>query len=134
MLQSIEPQGNRLAAIGQTGGFVFGASIAIVTFDDIGFHDNQCECLLAQARLLTDVGLLALMSVRASDNRFKEIVRGVAFSAITFGRLNMTTDNQATHCLLIAGPAATRVNTPNTILVQTAECKRFNELFQNSFQ
>ena len=134
MLQSIEPQGNLIGAVGQTGGFIFGASIAIVTFDDIGFHDNQCECLLAQARLLTDVGLLALMSVRASDNRFKEVVGSVAFSAITFGRLNMTTDNQATHCLLIAGPAATKVNTPNTILVQTAECKRFNDSFQNSFK
>jgi hypothetical protein len=129
MLQSVEVRSKQLAGVNQTGGFDFGASIAIITFDDIGFHDNQCECLFAQGSLLTDVALLALMSVRASDNRFKEVVRSVAFSAITFGRLNMTTDNQATHCLLIAGPAATRVNSPNTILVQAAECRRFNELF-----
>lgn len=133
MLQSVEFRGILLRATGRVGEFDFGASIAIVTFDDIGFHDNQCECLLAESRLLTDVGLLGLMSVRASDNRFKEIPHRVASSAITLGRLNMTTDNQATHCLLIAGPPATKVNTPNTILVQTAECKRLNKLFQNFF-
>lgn len=129
LLESIEPSENRLA-LRQTGQFIFGASIAILTGDDIGFHDNQCECLLAHVRLLTDVGLLATMSVRASDNRFKEIVHSVFFSGITSGRLNTTTDNQATHCLLIAGPAATKVNQPNTILVQSAECRRFNEIFR----
>ena len=134
VLQSLEIRGNLLAAVGQTGGFVFGASIAILSFDDIGFHDNQCECLLAQIRLLTDAALLGLMSVRASDNRFKEVLQSVAFSAITLGRLNMTTDNQATHCLLIAGPAATKVNTPNTILQATALCGRFNTIFQQSFR
>jgi hypothetical protein len=133
MLQSVEVRGVLLAATGRVGSFDFGASVAIVTLDDIGFHDNQCECLHAQARLLTDVSLLGLMSVRASDNRFKEILRRVAFSAITLGRLNTTTDNQATHCLLIAGPLATKVNTPNTVLNQVAECRRFNELFQKLF-
>ena len=131
MLQSIEARGLLLAATGRVGEFDFGASVAIATLDDIGFHDNQCECLLAQARLLTDVALLGLMSVRASDNRFKEILRSVAFSAITLGRLNMTTDNQATHCLLVIGPSVTKVDTPNTILVQPDICRRFNLLFQN---
>jgi hypothetical protein len=113
---------------------VFGASIVIFTRDDIGFHANQCECLFAFSKLLSNVGLLSLMSLRVSDNRFKEGIGSVAFSGITLGRLNMTTDNQATHCLLIAGPSATRVNTPNTILTGTGPCLELNRLFDQIFK
>ena len=85
MLQSVEPRDTPNATtVNRTAGFEFGASIAIISLDDIGFHDNQCECLLARARLLTDAALLSQMSVRVSDNRFKEIVRSVAFSVNNF--------------------------------------------------
>ena len=112
----------------------FGAAIAIFTLDDIGFHANQCECIFAQTGLITNAALLSMMSVRVSDNRFKENSQAVAFSAVTVGRMNMTTDNQATHCLLIIGPPATRVNTPNTILIDAAPCAQFNKRFESIFR
>ena len=132
LLESLERVSRATNTLNQSAGFEFAASIAILTMDDLGFHDNQCECLIA-TRYLTDAALLALMSVRASDNRFKEVPGHVAFSAITLGRLNMTTDNQATHCLLIAGPPATRVDQPNTILLQSGQCAEFNKQFGTIF-
>jgi hypothetical protein len=132
LLEGLERVSGATNTVNQSTGFEFAASIAILTMDDLGFHDNQCECLIA-TRYLTDAALLALMSVRASDNRFKEVPGHVAFSAITLGRLNMTTDNQATHCLLIAGPPATRVDQPNTILLQSGQCAEFNKQFGTIF-
>ena len=134
LLQSIEVRDPRInLTFNAIGGFDFGASIAIITLDDLGFHDNQSECL-TRGGILTDAALFGLMSLRVSDNRFKEAVNHALFSGITIGRLNMTTDNQATHCLLILGPTATRVNSPNTILVQSANCIRFNALLQEIFR
>ena len=140
LLQAIEPLGIRQnAAINQASDFTFAAdfafaaSIAIISLDDIGFHDNQCECL-TRAILLTDVFLLSTMSLRVSDNRFKEARRHAAFSGITLGLLNMTTDNQATHCLLIVGPPETKVNVPNTILNQADLCGSLNELLEGQFK
>jgi len=132
LLESLERVSRSTNTLNQSTGFEFAASIAILTLDDLGFHDNQCECLIA-TRYLADAALLALMSVRASDNRFKEVPGHVAFSAITLGRLNMTTDNQATHCLLIAGPPATRIDQPNTILLQSGQCAEFNKQFGTIF-
>lgn len=135
LLESIdarEARGN-LTFNAAIGNFDFAASIAIITLDDLGFHDNQSECF-TQGRILTDAALFGLMSLRVSDNRFKEIINHALFSGITIGRANMTTDNQATHCLLILGPAATRVSTPNTILAGSQECARLNEAFQNLFK
>lgn len=131
VLQSLDVSATKPGGARGLGGFKLGASVVIFSGDDIGFHDNQCEWL-AQTRLLTDVALFTSMSVRASDNRFKEVLRRVAFSAITLGLLNMTTDNQATHCLLIIGPAATKVGTPNTILIEQfvkTACGRSNSTF-----
>jgi hypothetical protein len=124
--------GGSITTVNQAAGFDFVASIAIITFDDLGFHDNQSDCL-TQSLILTNAFLLSLMSLRVSDNRFKEIPGHAAFSGITLGRVNMTTDNQATHCLLILGPPATRVNTPNTILNQAPLCQRFGALLERLF-
>ena len=133
LLESLERPARAGTGLNQSLGFEIGASIAIITLDDIGFHNNQVECLIV-TRYLTDVALLGLMSVRASDNRFKEVANHVTFSGITLGRLNMTTDNQATHCLLILGPVFTKVNTPNTILRQPGLCLSVNRFFDQLFQ
>jgi hypothetical protein len=71
--------------------------------------------------------------LRVSDNRFKEVVGSVAFSAITLGSFNTTTDNQATHCLLIAGSLA-KVDTSNIILNPSPACGAVNKLFQSFFK
>lgn len=79
-------------------------SILIFSLDDIGFHNNQCDCDLYDDAILTQA-LLFGISLRVSDNRFKETLTRalLALSAITLGLLNTTTDNQSTHCLLIRG-------------------------------
>ena len=41
------------------------------------------------------------VSVRASDNRFKEGWFNAIYSAITIGLMNATTANQSTHCILV---------------------------------
>ena len=74
------------------------------------------------------------MSVRVTDNRFKEGIGSVELSGMTLGRLNMTTDNQATHCLLITGPSATSVNSPNTILTGAGPCLELNRIFDGVFK
>jgi hypothetical protein len=77
-------------------------SILIFSLDDIGFHNNQCDCDLFDDFVFSQA-LLFGMSVRASDNRFKESLLNALYSATTLGWINITTDNQATHCLLIRG-------------------------------
>ena len=94
----------------ETGFSLSLSSILILSLDDVGFQNNQCECNLFDDFVLTHA-LIAGVSVRVSDNRFKDpslldFVRDLKFpfSAITVGILmNTTTDNQSTHCLWIIG-------------------------------
>lgn len=82
--------------------FVF-SSILIASLDDVGFNNNQCDCDLLLDIVLADVVLFGI-SVRASDNRLKETPRHAWLSGITLGLfLNITTDNESTHCILVWG-------------------------------
>jgi hypothetical protein len=94
------------------------ASIAILTLDDLGFLENQCDCNLGLGEdfLLTQALLFGL-SLRATNNRFKEGLLNAPFSGITWGWMNTTAHNQATHCLLIQGDPALTTDSPNTILI-----------------
>lgn len=81
------------------------ASVLILTLDDLGFHDNQCE---ANLYLLDDIvishALLFGMTLRATGNRFKEGVFSAFLSALTAGLLvNTTSLNQGTHCIFALG-------------------------------
>jgi hypothetical protein len=71
----------------------------IMTLDDLAFHGNQCDCSLLDDFVLMQAFLLGF-SLRVSDNRFKEGLYNALLSAASFGFLNMTKDNQATHCLM----------------------------------
>ncbi|HJY28891.1 MAG TPA: right-handed parallel beta-helix repeat-containing protein, partial [Pyrinomonadaceae bacterium] len=90
------------------------SSIMIASLDDVGFHNNQCDCDLPPGDLIFSQVVLFGMSLRVTDNRFKEGLLGAWLSAMTLGLLNMTTNNQATHCLWIRGNMVE--NQPNTIL------------------
>jgi hypothetical protein len=93
-------------------------SISILSLDDVGFHDNQCDCNLGVGEdFVLSQAFLAGLSVRVTGNRFKEGILNAPFSAITFGWLNTTAHNQATHCLFVQGPPALMINGPNTILI-----------------
>jgi hypothetical protein len=56
------------------------------------------------------------VSVRIADNRFKEGWFNALYSAITLGIMNATTNNQGTHCFLVGGPPALRVDSGNRVL------------------
>jgi hypothetical protein len=91
-------------------------AIAILTLDDLGFADNQCECYLGQATMAVATVLVGLISLRAADNRFSETLGKAQFSALTLALMNMTVNNQANHCLRIIGLLRQQA-VPNHVLV-----------------
>jgi hypothetical protein len=108
------------------------SSILILTLDDIGFHNNQCDCSLLDDFIIIHSVLLGL-SLRVSDNRFKEGLINNLISAFTFGVMNMTTHNEATHCLWINGMWGNR--SPNTVLLSSIfeliTDKSYCDIFRN---
>jgi len=110
------------------------ASVTILSLDDIGFHNNQCDCNLFDDFVISQAFLFGI-SLRVSDNRFKEGINHALYSAVTFGVLNTTTDNQSTHCLLIRGWPGLTVNQPNLVLLAGGTnpefCGRFGRLITN---
>jgi len=103
------------------------SSILIFSLDDVGFHSNQCDCNLLDDFVIAQA-ILGGISVRASDNRFKEGLFNALFSAITLGLFNTTTDNQSTHCLWIIGSPNLTVDHSNVSLVMLnnrGACCRF---------
>jgi len=91
------------------------SSVMILSLDDVSFHGNQCDCDLFLGDLIFTQAILFGISLRVTDNRFKEGIFGAWLSAVTVGLLNMTTDNQSTHCLMILG--AVVEDQPNTSLL-----------------
>jgi hypothetical protein len=81
------------------GPFAFALSSTLVlSLDDVGFTDNQLEVSSTNLFVPADAVVLG-GSVRIADNRFSETWMRTFFSAITFGGMNTTTDNQSTHCI-----------------------------------
>ncbi|HKC64491.1 MAG TPA: hypothetical protein VKB86_12690, partial [Pyrinomonadaceae bacterium] len=79
------------------------SSVLIASLDDISFHGNQCDCDLFLGDLIFTQAILFGISLRMTDNRFKEGIQNAWLSALTLGILNVTTDNQSTHCLMVLG-------------------------------
>lgn len=119
----------------ETGVTLSVSSILIFSLDDIGFHGNQCDCSLLDDIVLAQAILFGF-SVRANDNRLKESLFNAIFSAITFGLMNTTAHNQATHCLLMrAFLPVYLVAAPNTVLIDptgAGRCERYARV-QNNF-
>jgi len=97
------------------GNFLLPA-ILILSLDDIGFQDNQCDCLIKEGVMPSAVVLLGLTSLRTVSNRFKETLGKALFSAVTFALMNMTTHNQSNHCLQVVGPLLEQ-DQPNHVLI-----------------
>jgi hypothetical protein len=93
------------------------SSIMILTLDDAGFLDNQSSARLADDYLSVNTVVFGF-SVRASDNRWQEPIANAAYSAYTFGHMNVTAHNTATHCIVALAPPKLLVNKPNVILVE----------------
>ncbi len=111
------------------------SSIAIFTLDDLGFHDNQCDCNLLDDFVFVHA-LLFGVSLRVSDNRLKEGLRNALLSGMTIGFMNATTANQSTHCILVAGLQPNlRVDEHNKALIEAyAErvCKKGRDGLNNA--
>ena len=92
-------------------------STLIVTLDDLGFHDNQCEANLLDDFLLTHSMLLGF-SQRVTGNRWKEGAFNSGPAALTLSFfMNCTTDNQGTDCIVVRGFPTHIVDEHNTALV-----------------
>ena len=91
-------------------------AILIVSLDDVGFQDNQCDCSIGERILPVATVIMALWSQRAVSNRFKETLGRAFFSALTFAFMNMTAHNQSNHCLWVLGPLL-KQDQPNHLLV-----------------
>lgn len=92
MLDLIDTTGFKLAM----------ASIVIVSLDDVGFEDNQCDAsfdFIFDDFVLSQAFLIG-WTLRAVGNRFKETLFGALYSAITIALFaNATAHNQGTHCI-----------------------------------
>jgi hypothetical protein len=78
------------------------SSILIIGLADQGVHDNQTSCNIPKSLLITNAALLG-GTLRATGNWLKETFLHVAYSAMTFGFLKATTDNESVHCLKVSG-------------------------------
>lgn len=96
-------------------------SVAIVSLDDVGMHDNHCALDLGSDFVLINALVLGLVSCRVVGNRFRETLptdftneNGTNFSptflsAATFGLLNATEMNQGDYCFLTLGNKKPRI-------------------------
>jgi len=96
-------------------------SVAIISLDDVGMHDNHCAVDLIDDFVLVDAVVLGLASCRVVGNRFRETLTAIRgprganvlpptfLSAVTFGILNATELNQGDYCFLTLGVKKPRV-------------------------
>lgn len=90
-------------------------STLIVSFDGVGFHDNQCILICGVRQVTLDVLLLAC-SLRATSNRVQEIPETTSLSLLTAGFENITSLNitsNTAHALSYEPLNATHVNLMN---------------------
>lgn len=111
----------------------------IFSADDIGFDGNQSDNLVSGKLLINT--LLYGMTLRASDNRFKEMGNEVSMSLFTLTRLlNNTTNNQGDHCIIAINldPGRPKIDSGNQVLADAERCKilqgRLGEYVKNNPQ
>lgn len=83
------------------------SSVMLMSADDVSFCDNQSEIENSMVLALTNV-LAVSVTLRISSNRLQKRLTAGILSAVTFGLLNQTANNQTTHCILAFGPPAGR--------------------------
>ncbi|MFQ5793427.1 MAG: DUF6519 domain-containing protein [Candidatus Bipolaricaulia bacterium] len=136
------PNGNTLFNSNQTRLGFGSSSIAsqlIGSMDDVGFDGNQSDALGGG---IVDVGgfvmntLLSGATLRASDNRFKEVIdpeTPLKISLFTTSSLmNNTTNNQGNHCIIAVNtdPARPAVDPGNQVLNEVP-CGQLSENLLN---
>jgi hypothetical protein len=92
-------------------------SVAILSYDDVGMHDNQLSIDSGADLVLVNSIVLGLVSTRVQGNRFRERITAASISdggfrllsALTMGILNATENNLGTHCFLRLGLKKPRI-------------------------
>lgn len=129
--------GNRCnLAVAVSGGKRMFASVIVIAFDDVGFHDNLCVLALGLGRQSTVNAYILGLTVRTTGNRFQEGIADAWLSAITLAALNVTALNQSTHCILARGtvqqvPPASSLFSLNNELPAIDGCKWMARLLTN---
>lgn len=115
---------------------VIQSSILIISGDDISMEGNQCDCRLNRQRLLMNALVIGI-SIRVSDNRFKETLDGNGVSAVTVGLMNSTAHNEGTRCFIILGMNALSIKGPNRSLITLIDkglCESMNSVVAQSLK
>lgn len=93
------------------------SSVAIFSLDDLIFSNNQCWLDGPTFTAILDAFLLA-GSLQVTGNRFQEALGfSVLLSGLTFGALNITTQNISTYCLFAKGFLQPEINANNLVAV-----------------
>ncbi len=91
------------------------SSQLIVSLDDVSYIGNQSECTSFLDVVFIDAGLVGA-TVRTCNNRFQSGFTGMLYSLVSFGFMNTTMGNQATHCLIALGPSQFAQETANVVI------------------
>ncbi len=95
------------------------ASVAVASLDHVLFSNNQLWVDGPGLTALADAVILGF-SLQATNNRMQEAIPfGVAYSGVTLGILNFTTQNIATYCLEVFAVSKWKHATPNFVLIDT---------------
>ena len=78
-------------------------SVLVASLDHVLFNNNRCWVDGDQPLVIFDVCVLAV-SVQFCGNHLQEVLGSIFVSGLTFGLLNVTSQNLTTFCLLALGP------------------------------
>lgn len=109
-------------------------SLAILSLDDVGMHDNHCALDLGGDFVMINALVLGLASCRVQGNRFRETLRAARepggelpptlLSALTVGLLNATEMNQGDYCSLVLGMKRPQILTGNPAMTAVLDSNR----------
>ena len=94
------------------------SSQLLVSLDDVSYIGNQSECTALGDEVYVDAGLVGA-TVRTCNNRFQSGFTTMLYSLLSFGFMNTTMGNQATHCLVPLGPSQFLHTAANAVFVST---------------
>lgn len=89
------------------------SSVLILSLDHVTFNSNQCWIDGPERTASVDIALFA-GTMQATSNRLQEAFGSVAASGLTYGALNVTTQNISTYCLY---PLGTMVRSTDNLAV-----------------
>jgi hypothetical protein len=108
------------------------SSIWIVTSDDIGFIGNQSDCLNTQLQLHCS---LDAVTIRATDNRFKETKLEIVSLFTRSSMMNITANNQGDNCIHVinTNPNPNMTTDVNNQVLTNPNCKQSRDVLATKF-